>query len=83
MERGAGWDEMLFATVWRCGISWLRVTALGLRKLCADVTHPRPLSRGEVCSAAFLSVVSDLMAWRFPLLRGDKGVCYGERRGMG
>ena len=47
MVRGAGWDEMLFATVWRCGVSWLRVVALGFRWLCADVTHPRPSQEGR------------------------------------
>ena len=30
------------------------------RQLCADVTHPRPLSRGEVRDAAFLLVMRDL-----------------------
>ena len=44
--RGVGGD--VFAAVWRCGVSWLRVVALGFRWLCADVTHPQPLSRGEV-----------------------------------
>ena len=33
-------DEVLSLRFW--------VTALGFRKLCADVTHPPPLSRGEV-----------------------------------
>ena len=42
------------------------------RKLCADVTHPRPLSRGEVCSAAFFLVMSDLCVV-FPSREGIKG----------
>ena len=45
-RRGMGGDD--FAAVWRCGVSWLRVVALGLRWLCLGVTHPLPLSRGEV-----------------------------------
>ena len=45
-RRGMGGD--VFAAVWRCGVSWLRVTALVFRWLCLGVTHPRPLSRGEV-----------------------------------
>ena len=83
MVRGAGWDEMLFATVWRCGVSWLWVVAFDFRRLCTGVTHPLPLSRGEVWNAVFLLVVRGLMACRIPLLRGDQGVCYDEGRGMG
>ena len=51
-RRGMGGD--VFATVWRCGVSWLRVVALGFRWLCADVTHPRPLSRGEIWILLFV-----------------------------
>ena len=42
------------------------------RKLCTDVTHPRPLSRGEVCSAAFFLVMSDLCVV-FPSREGIEG----------
>ena len=40
-----------------------------------------PLERGGLV-AAFLLVMRGLRGW-FPLLRGDKGVCYGEGRGIG
>ena len=49
--------------------------------LCADVTHPQPLSRGEIEILLFYLKMNDL-ACRFPLLRGDQGVCYGEVRDL-
>ena len=52
------------------------------RQLCADVTHPPPLSRGEV-QALFFFLVMRVLSVMFPLLRGDEGVCYGEKRGRG
>ena len=45
-KRGIGWDY--FAAVWRGGVCLLRVAAFDFRRLCSDVTHPRPLSRGEI-----------------------------------
>ena len=44
-------------------------------------TPPSPLERGGLRTAFFL-VMSGLTGM-FPLLRGDKGVCCGERRGKG
>ena len=44
-------------------------------------TPPSPLERGDL-NTAFLLVISGLLCL-FPLLRGDKGVCYGEGRGLG
>ena len=41
-----------------------------------------PLERG-VLDTVFLLVMRGLMVCRIPLLRGDKGVCYGEGRGLG
>ena len=41
-----------------------------------------PLERG-VLDTVFLLVMRGLMVCRIPLLRGDKGVCYGEGRGKG
>ena len=51
--RGAAWVEGLRDTVsrnlvLRGGICRLWVAAFDLRWQCLDVTHPRPLSRGEV-----------------------------------
>ena len=36
------------------GICRLRVDVFGLRWLCLDVTHPLPLSRGEMGKVTFL-----------------------------
>ena len=44
-------------------------------------TPPAPLERGGLGAAFFLKVWG--LSGGFPLLRGDKGVCYGEGRGMG
>ena len=43
------------------------------RWLCADVTHPRPLSRGKVLGAAFFLVMSSLWCVGFPSREGIKG----------
>ena len=47
------------------------------RQLCAGVTHPQP-----PLESSFLFDNELFVAWRFPLLIGDKGVCYGEMRGL-
>ena len=44
-------------------------------------TPPAPLERGG-WDAVFLLVIRGLLCL-FPLLRGDKGVCDGEGRGLG
>ena len=44
-------------------------------------TPPAPLERGDF-GCCFLLIISGLSV-RFPLLRGDKGVCDGEGRGLG
>ena len=50
--RGAVRDEVLWESVsgslvLRGSICRLRVDVFDFRQLCADVTHPPPLSRGE------------------------------------
>ena len=50
--------------------------AFDFRKLCADVTHPRPLSRGEILGAAFLLVMSGLSVFISPLQRGGLECCF-------
>ena len=55
------------------GICQTLVVALGFRRLCADVTHPRPLSRGEIWNACFLLVMSDLWRVGFPSREGIEG----------
>ena len=56
------------------GIVRRYLSALGgcfdFRRLCAGVTHPRPLSRGEVLDGAFLLVMSGLWCEISPLERG-------------
>ena len=43
----------------------------------AQASHtPAPLRDGELRDAVFCLVMRG--EWMFPLLRGDKGVCYGE-----
>ena len=64
------------------GICQTLVVALGFRRLCLDVTHPRSLSRGEVWNAVFLLVMSGLSGGFPPLERGLKGGD-GEGRGVG
>ena len=54
------------------------MTALVFRRLCLDVTHPRPLSRGEVCGACFLLVMSGLSGEVSPLERGLRGAGWVE-----
>ena len=39
-----------------------------------------PLERGDLGSRILLSN-EWVVVWRISLLRGDEGVCYGERRG--
>ena len=61
--RGAAWGEMFLPSCWDMlhllllvelwSICRLWVTALGFRRLCTGVTHPRPLSRGEVWNTVF------------------------------
>ena len=46
--RGEVWVEMSLLLFDEVLSLRFRVTALGFRKLCADVTHPLPLSRGEI-----------------------------------
>ena len=58
------------------------MAAFDFRKLCLGVTHPRPLSRGEIGMVLFYLEMS-ILSVVFPLLRGDQGVCYGEMRGLG
>ena len=45
---GGGGVEIIFAAVWWGGIYWFWEVAFDFRWLYADVTHPRPLSRGEL-----------------------------------
>ena len=52
------------------GVCLLWVVAFDLRRLCAGVTHPRPLSRGEVLDADFFLIISGLLCWNSPLERG-------------
>ena len=51
---------------------------VGFRMQCSDVTHPRPLSRGEVWDGAFFLVVSGLSGEFSPLERGLRGVLRWE-----
>ena len=44
--------------------------AFDFRKLCADVTHPQPLSRGEVWDDTFCLKMRILSGDIFPLERG-------------
>ena len=59
-----------------CLVRWYFL-ALGdcfdFRRLCAGVTHPRPLSRGEILDAAFFLIISGLLCWNSPLERGGLG----------
>ena len=72
--RGAVWAEVFLPLFGEVVFLGLRVTALVFRRLCLDVTHPRPLSRGEVCGACFLLVMSGLSGEVSPLERGLWGV---------
>ena len=51
---------------------------------CAWTLHTSgpSLGRGDL-ECLFLVGNEWFVAWMFPLLRGDKGVCYGEGRGIG
>ena len=48
MERGEVWDKMFLLLFGRGVIRQILGDCFGFRKLCADVTHPPPLSRGEI-----------------------------------
>ena len=65
MVRGAARVEVLRGSVCR-----LQVVVLGLRWLCANVTHPPPLSRGELLDAVFLLVMRGVSGAVSPLERG-------------
>ena len=78
MVRGAVWGEVFLLLFGEVVFLGLWVTVLGLRWLCAGVTHPRPLSRGEVCGAAFLLVVSGLWCVGFPYREGIEGCVMGR-----
>ena len=61
--RGEAWVEvflLLFGEVVFLGF-WVDV--FDFRRLCLDVTHPRPLSRGEVEVLLFLLWMSDVERW--------------------
>ena len=49
------------------------MVAFDFRRLCTGVTHPRPLSRGEIGKTRFLLVMSDLQRVSFPSREGIKG----------
>ena len=69
---------LLFGEAVFLGFGWLfcfEVAMLGRH------TPPAPLERG-VWDAVFFLVIRGLLCL-FPLLIGDKGVCYGGRRGLG
>ena len=68
-----GWDEMFFV-----GFVWLFLIWEAVR---GRDTPPAPLERGG-CDAVFYLIMRSLVRM-FPLWRGDKGVCYGEGRGVG
>ena len=57
----------------RGSICRLRVVALVFRKPCADVTHPPPLSRGEIWILFFFLVMRGVSGAVSPLERGFKG----------
>jgi hypothetical protein len=83
----------------RGSIYRFRVVVFDFRRLCAGVTHLRPLSQRGGLKCYFLIGNENVVwgsfgscilignegevAWLFPLLRGDEGVCYGEERGIG
>ena len=46
--RGVGWAEMFLLLFGEVVSVRFWVTTLEFRRLCADVTHPPPLSRGEI-----------------------------------
>ena len=48
MVRGAGWVEMIFLLFGEEVFLGLWVVAFDFRWLCIGVTHPRPLSSGEM-----------------------------------
>ena len=47
-ERGEVWDKMFLLLFGIGVIRQILGDCFGFRKLCADVTHPPPLSRGEI-----------------------------------
>ena len=65
----------------REGICQTLVIVFDFGRLCAGVTHPPPSPEGRF-GCCFL-VGNGGYGVVFPLLRGDEGVCYGERRGLG
>ena len=66
MVRCAVWVEVFLLLFGEEVFLGLWVTALGFRWLCSGVTHPLPLSRGEIWDAAFLLVMSGLWCGCFP-----------------
>ena len=48
-------------------------TVFDFRQLCANVTHPRPLSRGEIWMLFFFLVMRGLWRGGFPSREGIKG----------
>ena len=55
--RGVGWDEVFLLLFGWGSVCQILGDCFGFRKLCADVTHPPPLSRGEVEMLFFLLVM--------------------------
>ena len=54
MVRGADWVECFLLLFGEEVSVRLQVVALDFRQLCADVTHPPPLSRGEIGMLLFI-----------------------------
>ena len=69
-----------FVLVFWGGICWHLVVVFDFRRLCAGVTHPLPLSRGEILDGAFFLVMSGLWCEISPLERGWRGVLRWEAR---
>ena len=69
MVRGAGWDEEFCCCLIRwCLLAW--GGCFDFRRLCTDVTHPRPLSRGEIWMLLFSLVNEWVECEVSPLERG-------------
>ena len=70
--RCAGWDEIVFSAVWRCGVCWLLVVAFDFQvAVHRRDTPPTPLQRGG-WDVVFLFDGEDFSILFFPLAKGGR-----------
>ena len=72
MVRCAGWVELILLLFGDVVFPELRAAAFDYRCLCLDVTHPLPLSRGEIGVLLFTKRIADYLTSENGKMAGRK-----------